>query len=69
MARNVLGSRLSGFIATLNARLLTLECGELLHITIPLSSAHSGHVLKSTADMHSYQPLPEVIERIEVLLL
>ena len=30
--RNVPGSRLSGCTATLNARLLKLECGELLHI-------------------------------------
>ena len=37
-------------------------------MTFPLSSAHSGHALKSLADMHAYQPLPEVIERVESLV-
>ena len=66
--RNAPGSRLSGCTATLNARLLKLECGELLHITFPLPSAHSGHSLKSLADLQSYKPLPEVIGRVESLV-
>ena len=40
--RNASGSRLSGCQATLNARLLTTECGQMLHITIPLPTAHLG---------------------------
>lgn len=66
--RNAPGSRLSGCTATLNLRLLKLECGEVLDITFPLPSAHSGHSLKSFADMHSFKPLPEVTARVESLL-
>ena len=66
--RNAPGSRLSRCRAILNVRLLKLEHGEILHVTFPLSSAHSGHALKSLADMHAYQPLPEVIERVESLV-
>ena len=66
--RNAPGSRLSHCRAILNVRLLKLEHGEILHVTFPLSSAHSGHALKSLADMHAYQPLPEVIERVESLV-
>ena len=66
--RNAPGSRLSGCQATLNARLLKTECGEMLHITFPLPTAHSGHLLKSLADMHSYKPLSEVVSRVESLV-
>ena len=65
--QNAPGSRLSRCRATLNVRLLKLEHGEILHVTFPLSS-DSGHALKSLADMHAYQPLPEVIERVESLV-
>ena len=67
--RNAPGSRLTGCTATLNARLLKLEGGEeVLHISFPLPSAHSGHSLKSLADLHSYKPFPEVIARVESLV-
>ena len=66
--RNAPGSRLSGCTATLNAKLLKLECRELLHITFPLPLAYSGHSLKSLADLQSYKPLPEVIGRVESLV-
>ena len=66
--RNAPGSRLSGCQAMLNARLLKTECGEMLHITFPLPTAHSGHLLKSLAGMHSYKPLPEVVSRVESLV-
>lgn len=66
--RNAPGSRLSGCTATLTARLLKLESGDLLHITFPLPSAHSGHSLKSLADLHSYKPLQEVSGRVESLV-
>ena len=41
---------------------------EMLDITFPLPSAHSGHSLKSPADLHSYKPLPEIIARVESLV-
>lgn len=67
--RNAPGSRLTKCTATLNVRLLKLECGEqLLAVTFPLPSAHSGHSLKSLADLHSYKPLPEIITRVESLV-
>ena len=52
-------------LGSLNARLLKLECGEL---AFPLPSTHNGHVLKSTVDMHSYKPMPEVIARVQSLV-
>ena len=52
--QNAPGSRLSGCQAMLNARLLKTECGEMLPITFPLPTAHSGHLLKSLADMLSF---------------
>ena len=52
----------------LNARLLKTKYGEILQITFPLPSAHSGDFLKSLADMHSYKPLPEVVSRVESLV-
>ena len=67
--RNAPGSRLTGCTATLNVRLLKLQHGEeMLDITFPLPSAHSGHSLKSLADLHSYKPLPEIIARVESLV-
>ena len=66
--RNAPGSRLSCCTATLNARLLKLEREELLYISFPLLSAHTGHLLKSLADIHSYKPLPEVTGRVESLV-
>ena len=66
--RNAPGSRLSGCTVTLNARLLKLEREELLHISFPLPSAHTGHSIKSLADIHSYKPLPEVTGRVESLV-
>ena len=67
--RNAPGSRLSGCQAMLNARLLKTERGEMLHITFPLPTAHSGHLLKSLADMHSFvQATTEVVSRVESLV-
>ncbi len=51
--------------AEFTAKLIKTEYEEILHVTFPLPSAHSGHSLKSLSDMHSYQPLPEVMERVE----
>ncbi len=51
-----------------DAKLLKTEHEEILYMTFPLPSAHSGHSLKSLSDMHSYQPLPEVIEWVESLV-
>ncbi len=66
--RNAPGSRISGCQATLNVRLLKLEHTAILHIHFPLATAHNGHSLKSLADMHAYQPLPEIAEKIESLV-
>ncbi len=63
--RNAPGSRLYGCRAILTAKLIKTEYEEILHVTFPLPSAHTGHSLTSLSDMHSYQPLPEVMERVE----
>ncbi len=63
--RNAPKSRLCGCRAILTAKLIKTEYEEILHVTFPLPSSHSGHSLKSLSDMHSYQPLPEVMERVE----
>lgn len=62
-------SRLTGCTATLNVQLLNLDSREkVLHVTLPLPSAHSGHSLQSLADLHSYKPLPEITEKVEQLV-
>ncbi len=68
--RNAPGSRLTECKATLNVRLLKLKYSgeELLAVNFPLPSAHSGHSLKSLADLQSYRPLPEIITRVESLV-
>ncbi len=68
-SRNAPGSRLMDCKATLNVHLLRLDSGtELLHITFPLSTAHTNHSPTSMADLHSHKPLPEVMEKVESLI-
>ena len=60
--RNAPGTRLTECKATINTRLLILECGDqILHVSFPLSSAHTGHIPCSIADLHSFKPLPEIV--------
>ena len=55
--------------ATLNVRLLTMDSGdEMLQICFPLASAHTNHFPASLADLHSHKPLPEVREKVELLI-
>ena len=67
--RNAPGSRLMECKATINVRLLKLDSGEfLLQVCLPMSSAHSNQSPSSLADLHSYKPLPEVVEKVEALV-
>lgn len=67
--RNAPGSRLMGCKATINTRLLKLDCGDLmLEVCFPMRSAHTNHSPTSLADLHSLKPLPEVMEKVETLI-
>ena len=67
--RNAPGTRLTECKATLNTRLMELESGDqILYLSFPLSSAHTGHSRSSFADLHSFKPLPEIVSRVESLV-
>ena len=66
---NAPGTRLTECKATINTRLLTLASGDqILHVSFPLSSVHTGHTLCSIADLHSFKPLPEIVSRVGSLV-
>ena len=67
--RNAPGTRLTECKATINIRLLKLESGDqILYVSFPLLSAHTGHTPCSIADLHSFKPLPEIVSRVESLV-
>ena len=67
--RNAPGPRLTEYKASINSWFLTLESGDqILHVSFPLSSAHTGHTPCSIADLHSFKPLPEIVSRVESLV-
>ena len=66
---NAPGTRLTECKATLNTCLMELESGDqILYLSFPLSSAHTGHSPSSFADLHSFKPLPEIVSRVESLV-
>ena len=68
-SRNAPGSRLMECKATINTRLMKLQCGnELLEVTVPMLSAHTNHSPSSLADLHSRKPLPEIQGKVESLI-
>ena len=55
--------------ATLNVHLLKVDSGDpILQVSFPLVSAHTNHSPTSLADLHSHKPLPEVAEKVELLI-
>jgi len=61
--RNTPGSTKLGCTATLRARLLSTEKGEILEVTVPRYSAHCGHDVGSLPDLLTHKPLPEIERR------
>ena len=67
--RNAPGSRLMNCKAAIHARLLRTVSGlEMLQITFPLVSAHTGHTPQSLADLQAHKPLPELQIKLESLI-
>ena len=66
--RNSPGSTELGCTATLRARLLSTEKGEILEVTVPRYSAHCGHDIGSLPDLLIHKPLPEIEMKVERLV-
>lgn len=66
--RNAPGSTKMGCTATLLARLLSTEKGEVLEVTVPRYSAHCGHEVGSIPDLLTHKPLPEIENKVETLV-
>ena len=54
--------------ATLRARLLSTEKGEILEVTVPKYSTHCGHDVRSLPDLQTHKPLPEIEKKVETLV-